>query len=136
MAGKRHQFIIGLLIGRMREYGCHVMFVDGKPFTDWNPSIRVPPTILRHRPDILGITDIGQICIGEAKTAGDISSSRTWEEIEDYLTLELNGQSCAVFIGIEASGIDKFRRIAKQKGYLSSPNLHILCVHEEIINGK
>ena len=134
MAGMRHQFIMGLVIRNMREFGCRIKFVDGKYIVHYGEQIRIPPKVLRHRPDILGLTDSGQICIGEAKTESDINSLRTKEQISDFTRLELNGMPCEVFIGVPSMVRERFNNTLLVLGLANYPHLHILYVPEEIIN--
>lgn len=132
MAGKKHQFIIGLIVKQMREYGCKVKFVEKKYLCTQN--IKIPPQVLRHRPDIFGITDLGQICIGEAKTESDINSARTKEQLKDFSVMILNDMPCEVFLGMPKLCKDRFEKILHDLNIIIYPNLHVLYVPEEIIN--
>lgn len=134
MAGSKHQFIMGLIVRQMRESGCKIMFIDGSSIIGGTSGIRIPPQVLRHRPDILGITDGGQIFIGEAKTEEDLRSLRTREQIFDFTSLELNDMPCKVFYGVPSNAKLKFKKILKEMGLNSCPNLHVLYIPEEIIN--
>ncbi len=134
MAGTRHQFILGLVVKLMREQGISIMGVDGDYPGLFGEQIAMPPQILRHRPDVIGIRDNGQICIGEAKTENDISNNRTYAQIQDFSSVELNGQRCDVFIGIPSSAKELFDKSMKRMGLIGSPNITVLCVPEEIIN--
>lgn len=133
MPSKRHQFIVGLLIKYMKEYGCNIKFVEGT-FLSNNDERKLPPTILRHRPDIFGISNKGCICIGEAKTEIDLWTSRTKEQIIDYLNMELNDFPCEVFLGVPSNPKEKLIRMLINIGVWGAPNLHLLFVPEEIIN--
>lgn len=134
MAGNRHQFILGLVIKKMREEGICVSCVDGPYPGLLGESVPLPPTILRHRPDAVGIRDNGQICVGEAKTENDISNNRTYAQLQDFTSIELNGSKCEVYVGIPQSGKDVFIRSLKRTGLADQNNLHVLYVPDEIIN--
>lgn len=136
MASSKHQFILGLIIKNMRSYGCDIRFVDGQYKGPLNDGIKLPPNILSHRPDVLGITEFGQVCIGEAKTESDLRSLRTKEQIVDFVSIELNGMPCEVFLGIPYSGKERLNRLLKDLGLNKHPNIHVLYVPEEIINEK
>lgn len=132
MAGKRHQFIVGLLIKQMRYFGCRIKYVDGAFLG--GDKLNLPPNVLRHRPDILGVTSEGQICIGEAKTEGDINTKHFREQIEDFTKLSLNGMKCEVFFGIPSLAEQELEMVLKEMGLRDYDHLHILLVPEEIIN--
>jgi hypothetical protein len=79
VAGNRHQFILGLVIKKMREEGATVYGVDGNYPGLFGENIPLPPQILRHRPDAIGVKANGQICIGEAKSENDIENNTSLE---------------------------------------------------------
>lgn len=134
MAGNRHQFILGLVIKKMREEGAVIASVDGLYPGLFGEATPLPPTILRHRPDAVGANENGQIYIGEAKTESDMTNSRLYEQLQDFITLELNGKRCEVFVGIPKSAEDVFIRSLKRIGLAGNVNLHVLCVPDELIN--
>jgi hypothetical protein len=110
MASKAHQFIVDLLARRMSMDGYEVVSFDGHSETE-NTFSHLPPTIKRHRPDIVGIKkDI--LAIGEAKTAGDLGD-RTHEQIEDYVTCskELTGRELKIYLGVPNSIESKTKAI-------------------------
>ena len=134
MAGSRHQFILGLVIKKMREEGAAVYGVDGNYPGLFGEKISLPPQILRHRPDAIGVKADGQICIGEAKSENDIENNRTYEQLQDFSSFELNGKLCEVFIGVPQIGEDLFNRSLERWGLKGSQNIHVLFVPDEIIN--
>lgn len=134
MAGNRHQFIVGLVIKKMREVGATVYGIDGNYPGLFGEKISLPPQILRHRPDAIGVRADGQVCIGEAKTEGDILNSRTYEQLQDFSSVELNGKLCEVFVGVPQTGEDLFSRSLERWGLKGSQNIHVLIVPDEIIN--
>jgi len=134
VAGNRHQFILGLVIKKMREWGATVYGVDGNYPGLFGDKISLPPQIMRHRPDAIGVKVDGQICIGEAKTENDITNNRTYEQLQDFSSVELNGKLCEVFVGIPQTGEDLFNRRLERWGLNGLQNIHVLIVPEEIIN--
>lgn len=134
MAGNRHQFILGLVIKKMREDGATIYGVDGNYPGLLGETISLPPQIMRHRPDAIGVKGDGQICIGEAKTENDIANNRTYEQLQDFSYVELNGKSCEVFVGVPQSGEDIFSRSLERWGLKESQNIHVLFVPDDIIN--
>lgn len=134
MASERHQFILGLVVRKMREEGANIHNIDGDYPGLFGERILFPPQILRHRPDALGMKSNGQLCIGEAKTESDVASPRTYEQLLDFTTIELNGTKCEVFIGVPQSSEAKFKRSLERVGLKKCHNLHVLYIPDEIIN--
>ncbi len=134
MAGERHQFLLGLVVRKMREEGVTIHNIDGNYAGLFGEKTALPPQILRHRPDVFGIKSNGQLCIGEAKTEGDITNTRTYEQLQDFATVELNGTKCEVFVGVPQSCEDIFRERLKRIGLKGCENLHVLYIPDEIIN--
>jgi hypothetical protein len=134
VAGIRHQFILGLVIKKMREEEATVYGVDGNYPGLFGEQISLPPQIMRHRPDAIGVKKDGQICIGEAKTENDISNTRTYEQLQDFSSTELNGKLCEVFVGIPQSGEESFNRSLEKWGLKGTQNIYVLVVPDEIIN--
>jgi hypothetical protein len=133
MASKKHQFLLGLLIKKVRLVGYQIYFLEGK-FIEKDP-LPIPPKILRHRPDALGVSVCGRICICDAKTFLDTSSDRTKEQLIDFSNIELNGSLCEVFIAIPASAEDRLNTVLRDIELIKRNNINILKVPDEIING-
>lgn len=134
MAGKKHQFILGLIIKKIREDGFTIVSVDGKCSGTFGLKTELPPTILRHRPDVIAINEDGQICIGEAKTESDIKSLRTSEELLDYCNILLNDMPCHVIVGIPQKAKNDFNNLLMKIGLCNKSNIFVLQVPNEIIN--
>lgn len=82
MPSQKHQFIVDCIIRKMRLYGFEPVSLDGK--STLVSSLKIPCKIIHHRPDVIGIDQENNLCIGEAKTENDIVSNRTKEQIRDY----------------------------------------------------
>lgn len=134
MASNKHQFLLGLVVKKMREEGFIISAVDGDYPGLFGSKTSLPPTILRHRPDVIGSNEKGQISIGEAKTENDLLNYRTYEQLVDFSTVELNGNKCKVYIGIPSSSKETFTKSLKKIGLTNVDNIHILYIPDEIIN--
>lgn len=135
MASAAHDFILGFVIRNMRQYGCELTYIEnGKTSFIGVEGVSMPPRILRHRPDILGITLAGQICIGDAKTVNDLRSARTKEQLLDFTEIQLNEMPCEVFFGLPRSGKEQFKSVLKELGLCGYQMLHTIFVPDEIIN--
>ena len=132
MASKVHQFLLGLLIKKVRLAGYRIFFLEGK-FVEEN-QLPIPPKILRHRPDALGISVYGQVCICESKTNHDINTNRTKEQLIDFSNIELNGFLCEVFIAIPKSAEYVLNKVLRDIKLYKKNNIFILKVPDEIIN--
>ncbi|MBS3910066.1 MAG: hypothetical protein KGZ93_10685 [Actinobacteria bacterium] len=136
MASQKHQFIVGLVIKKIRQAGYEITAVDGKYPGLLGDKLPTPPTVLRHRPDVVGINEAGQVCIGEAKTEEDAFSKRTIEQIDDFSMLELNGFLCELTIGVPADIKTAFVSLLRSYGFISRKNINVFYVPSEIISDK
>lgn len=86
MASDQHQIICGLIIRMMKAQGyTQVCGFDGVIRDGYFSDCDAPPTIGRHRPDCIAYNPTTRkYAIGEAKTASDILSERTEEELIDF----------------------------------------------------
>jgi prepilin-type processing-associated H-X9-DG protein len=134
MAGKQHQFIIGLINRKIHEYGYTIAFVDGHVSGAFDKKFKLPPKIIRHRPDVIGINDNGFICIGEAKTKDDIFNNRTKAEFFDFSNYMFNGQKCKLIIGIPKSAKGDLYKVLSELGIQNYENIENLLIPDEIIN--
>jgi hypothetical protein len=134
VAGVRHQFILGLIIKKMREEGATVYGVDGYYPGLFGEKVSLPPQLLRHRPDAIGVKADGQVCIGEAKSENDIENDRTYEQLYDFSCVEMNGKLCEVFVGVPKIAQDIFSKSLERWGLKGAENIHVLFVPDEIIN--
>lgn len=134
MVSDKHQFILGLIIKKMRDEGVAISGIDGSYPGLFGEKLQLPSQILRHRPDAIGTKNDGQVCIGEAKTENDIANIRTQEQLQDFSFIEINGKKCEVFIGIPKSSEDIFNKILEKNGLKGIDNLHLLCIPDELIN--
>jgi len=134
VAGKKHQFIVGLIIRKIRELGYEVKCIDGKTDGAFYERYPLPPTIQRHRPDVIAVDSEGNVCIGEAKTAGDLNNNRINEQIVDFTSTDLNGKNCYVVIGVPMSCKESFEKKLKEIKAYQNDNLDVLFIPDEIIN--
>jgi hypothetical protein len=134
MTSERHQFILGLIVKKIIQDGFIVKSIEGKLVAALDEKFDLPPKIFRHRPDVMAVNEGGQICIGEAKTEGDLYAHRTKEEFLDFSNVMLNGKFCILVIGIPDTARDTLHGILKELNIYQKDNIRILYVPEEIIN--
>ena len=131
MTSKAHQFIADFLATKMYAEGYEVVSFEGENSTE-NVKLKLPPKILRHRPDLIGIKKQA-LAIGEAKTASDLSL-RTREQLEDFTDHENwpTGVEYKIFFGIPMSIEDKFRKMIKDTN-INESNLAVLTVPDRLL---
>ena len=115
MATKAHQFIADLIAQRMQLDGYEIVSFEGNSQIPQNIKF-LPPTIKRHRPDLLGLKN-GSLAVGEAKTASDIGI-RTHEQLEDYINCckSANEHKIKVYLGIPLSIEEKVHKLLNSLG--------------------
>ena len=125
MASIKHQFILDCIIRRMRQLGFEPISFEGKS-TIVN-SLKIPPRVLRHRPDIISINLCHELCVGEGKTNNDVSSLRTKEQLIDY-------QKAGFFtiLGCPASAYYQVKKIT-EKINREHKNILILKIPDELM---
>lgn len=134
MATRKHQFIVGIITKQIRELGYEIKSVDGQYPDMLRECLTLPPRIIHHRPDVLGVNPSGRVCIGEAKTEGDLENHRTYRQLVDFVNLELNGQLCQLVYGVPRNAEESFKKILKNTGLNWAENIHVLYIPNELIN--
>ena len=117
MASIKHQFIIDCIIRKMRDMAFEPVSIEGK--STLMSSLKIPPKIIRHRPDIIGVNKNYNICIGEAKTNSDVNSKRTKEQLIDYVQ-----SGCLTIMGCPRSCYSELNNLIKR--FL--PNQQIISI--------
>jgi len=136
MPSRSHQLIAGLIARKMRIKGYEIVSFDGNESLISTISLDIPPTIRRHRPDVLGI-DLKnkKICIGEAKTDSDLTSRRTKEQFIDYANLLTKSQKiCELIISIPKDSENKLRKILEDLNLLGKSNVSYIWMPNELLS--
>jgi hypothetical protein len=131
MAGRTHQGILALVIRQMRLLGFELIAIDGHP-TLGATFLPIPEKFGRHRPDAVGRSVNAEVCLGEAKTADDITSRRTREQLEDYLRSEGQTYSFIVF-GYPATASGDVEHVLHELGASDCPQVVRLAVPDELL---
>lgn len=125
MTSKQHQFILDCVIRKMRKLAFEPVCFEGK--STIVDSLKIPPKIIRHRPDIVGINISNKICIGEAKTSNDLQSRRTQEQIVDY-----NQSNCVTIFGCPKSSYLELNKLINKLAP-KPDNISILKIPDELM---
>ena len=132
MASNLHQFIVGLIVKYIKSYKAEIIYIDGNFISSFNVKYQLPPKIVNHRPDIIGVDSNGQVYIGEAKTVSDLNTERTLKQITDYSEYEVNGKKCRVIIGLPQNGKIIFEGIKTKLNIQDNTNINYLYIPEQL----
>ena len=104
-ATQEHELIVAMVGRYMKDRGYELVALDCSLSWLFGDSFRLPPSIVSHRPDALGVRkEVPLVCIGEAKTRNDIRSARTRHQLKDFAEAQIGegGLTCEVVVGIPA----------------------------------
>jgi hypothetical protein len=102
-ATDEHELIVAMVARYMREQGYELVALECSLSWLFGNSFRLPPSIVAHRPDVLGIRkEAPFVCIGEGKTRNDIRSPRTRHQLRDFAAATIGQEcvNCDVIVGI------------------------------------
>lgn len=137
MYSKMHQMLVGLIGRRMRENGYDIVAFDGRDYLFDGQEIHVPPTIRRHRPDIVGFKfETKEVCVGEAKTHKDLFSKRTREQLLDYsaTTAISTGKHIEIVLGIPESAREHLARLLQTLNLSGKDFISSVWLPEELVD--
>lgn len=135
MPTKQHQRILAIVLKAMRQRGFALVAVDGETEGWGRVGLGQPGDFGRHRPDAIGVLADGTLGVGEAKTADDVASSRTREQLEDYLTSSDEGYT-AVFFGYPRSADGVVASLLRSIGAIDCPQLELIAVPDELLDAS
>jgi hypothetical protein len=118
-ATKEHELIVAMVARYVRKRGYDLVALDCSLSWLFGDSFRLPPAIVLHRPDVLGVRkEAPVVCIGEAKTRNDIRSARTRHQLKDFTEAKVGeaGMCCEVIVGIPADCQNAFGRLLSSLG--------------------
>lgn len=138
MPSKMHQMLVDLIGRKMHEKGYIPVAFDGRNYVAHGEQVHIPPRIGRHRPDVIGINIKTKVlCIGEAKTASDLSSERTREQLSDYANIMgiTSRQRFELIIGIPKSAESALLTLMSRLVLKELPNVSYILLPEELVEG-
>lgn len=137
MASKAHQKIIGIIVRKMRQKEYEIVSFDGQEKVILDINLHIPPKIIRHRPDIIGINLANnKLCIGEAKTRSDLATRRTQEQFLDFSdALSKVDTSAELIIGIPKSAESDLVQLLQKLNLLKKPNVSYVWIPDELLDG-
>lgn len=130
MAGANHRKLVQLLITRMQALGYRVVASDQHYTVLGHDSVPIPPSVARHSPDVIGARSEDPIlCVGEAKTPGDLRSRHTREQLRDFASLP----DSLVIVAVPRSAIGSLRETLRELGIDEGPRFQCMAVPDELI---
>jgi hypothetical protein len=135
ITSKAHDFILQMIGLAMRKKGYEIVSADGNCSKISDLKFLITPTLKRHRPDIIGYNrENGGICIGEAKSYGDISSQRTKEQLQDFSTIiTTSNESIELIIGIPVSQEDELNGLLRGLDLANKKNILVLKIPDAVL---
>jgi hypothetical protein len=137
-ASKQHDLIAAMVARYIRSRNYDLVALECS--LDWlfGESFRLPPAIVIHRPDVLGVRNRPPyICIGEAKTRSDIRSLRTRQQLRDF-TLASAGRlpvACEVVVGIPSDCRATLNRLIKSLG-IAADRITVIAVPRPLLKER
>ena len=118
-ASKEHELIVAMIARYIREQGYELVGLDCSLSWLFGSGFRRPPSIILHRPDVLGVrNEAPYLCIGESKTRNDIHSARTRRQMKDFSEAKVGetGVCCELVVGIPADCVVMLRDLVASLG--------------------
>lgn len=137
MPKKLHQMIVGLIGRKMREKGYDIVAFDGNEYLFDGQKINIPPSVKRHRLDIVGFKfETKEICVGEAKTSKDLFSKRTKEQLLDYSNIKglSTGKHIEIILGIPKSAEGDLIRLLSELNLFEKDFISYIWLPEELVD--
>lgn len=133
MASERHNFIVSAIGRKIRQAGFQILYLDGK-FRDLRfGRFDIPPKIINHKPDIVAVKDDAFFCIGEAKTAHDIFSQRTKNQINDFISIVRMNPKNKLYVGIPLKSRADLERLLQELELHQDKQIEVILVPEELL---
>lgn len=136
MASSDHDFIVALVARKIKSLGFEIIFMEGQYCSPMQVRRRVPPRVVRHRPDVVGAKLDGGYCIGEAKTNDDIHTPRSHEQLEDYATFLRDSPRSMLVVGCPHEASWEMTSLMLSCGLHADARVHLLFVPEPLLPSR
>ena len=133
MSSKAHDFILAALSRKIRQMGFVPVALDGRSRYVTTTPLPLPPAVLRHRPDLVGVRVDGAFCIAEAKTASDVLSARTQEQLQDFTAAVLQGSGNVLFFGVPLSSESTWKHLLVSSGIRTGTQVETVYVPDALL---
>ena len=132
MASKGHSFIVASISRKIRELGYDITYVDGESSDITRIKPKIPPKLINHKPDIIGENNLGNFCIGEAKTLNDLKSKRSRQQFVDFYEFISLFEGNYLIIGIPSSALFELNKLLAKLN-ISGSSLIILQIPDILL---
>ena len=133
MASKKHDFIVSLIVRKMRKDGFKVIYLDGKYQDIDTEKFDIPPKIINHKPDVIGEKDSIFFCIGEAKTTKDLFTKRTKNQIIDFLAIIKLNFGNKLVIGIPLNAKEDLQKLLIELKVTRQKQIEIIYIPKDLL---
>ena len=135
MATRIHRMLVDLIARKMMLKGYTIVAIEDNLLKlSKTERMPIPVTIKRHRPDVIGINlNNRKLCIGEAKTASDLSSRRTIDQLTDFTGIIGNnsGEKAELILGVTQHSMEVLLNLLRALN-LPMENISIVFLPEEL----
>lgn len=133
MSSRAHDFIVAALARKARENGFVVVALGARQQHIVEHRLALPPSVLRHRPDLVAVSDSGGFCIGEAKLAADLCSERTREQFSDFTLAVQTRTDSLLLVGVPLAAQQRCRDALLAAGAQLGRNVQVLVVPDTLL---
>jgi hypothetical protein len=128
VASSQHNFIVSVISGKLQKNGFKIIYLDGV-YADFTMTKKnIPPTIINHRPDVIGENESGHFIIGEAKTISDLATQRTKNQFLDFLSFISIEKNNRLIIGIDSDSENVLKKLLQALNIINHAQLEIVVV--------
>jgi hypothetical protein len=125
--GSAHRFLVQELILVAQRWGYEVLSADVRYHLLSGTTFHIPPKVLRHRPDLIAARKTPPfLLIGEAKTASDLASGRSREQIADFASIP----GAMVLIAVPKGSEQQVTQLLQELCIRSRGNVRCIAVPE------
>jgi len=132
MATRQHDFIVSAISRKIKLNGFKIIYLDGRYQDIEIEKPDIPPKILNHRPDIVGVKN-ELFIIGEAKTKNDLCCQRSKQQFIDFYNITSANPENRFIIGIPMSAIDSLAHLLNELGLAETKQIEILSIPDILL---
>jgi hypothetical protein len=131
---RAHDVLVSFVASKIQRLGFEIKYMEGRSEDVTMSKPDLPPRLISHRPDVFGTLSTGAICIGEAKTAGDLKSKRTITQFVDFTFIVRENPHNRLIIGIPAGAKGLVVNLLMSAGITIDQQVDILEVPEQFLS--
>jgi hypothetical protein len=130
MPSSTHQLLVQMLVPRMHALRYQIVASDLYYYQLGRLRLDSPPVLARHRPDLLGVRGRSpRFCIAEAKTAGDLRTRHSKEQLSDFASVP----DAMLLVAVPSGALATLERVVGDLGIQTGPRFECLAVPEALL---